>query len=146
MTRSTLTEAQTKKLASAVAKFNASQSYTKASREDNEKDAARYADKWGRWKLGIRGTGPHSHGFDAKQRNELQAITAAALGIKIEEPVKKEAAKPKKGKGKSTAALAKEQKARAQGNAKVAEDLNAVQPFADAETLDDNVALEVYTV
>jgi hypothetical protein len=78
MSGPTLTAPQTKKLDGALAPFVDGLS---------EKDAVnvhRYADKWARWKLGVRATGPHAHGLDVETRTAIQAALVAAYGIKAD--------------------------------------------------------------
>ena len=113
--RSTLTPAQVKKLDATVASLQGS---LKVKGEDRQKALVRFADKYARFKLGVRGTGPHSHGFDAEQRKAITEAVRNAFGIKA--PARKAAApkapakKGGKASRKSTAQLAKEQTARAE--------------------------------
>jgi len=86
--RKTLTTAQAKKLSGVV------ESLTKSLKVkgDQVKNLERYADKYARFKLNIRGTGPHSHGFNATQRKAIMAAVREAFGIKAPE---RKASKPK---------------------------------------------------
>ncbi len=115
MSRSTLTDAQAAKVKKATAGLFLDKKGEQAA------TVYRFADKWARYVLGVRGTSPSSHtGLSIAQRQTIREAVNAALGIKVAEKVAKPkvAAKPKAGKkggkGKSTVQLAKEQKARAE--------------------------------
>jgi hypothetical protein len=116
--RSNLTPAQSKKLDTVVASLV---STLKVKGEDRQKALGRFADKYARFKLGVRGTGPHSHGFNTGERKAITEAVRNAFGIKVA-PRKAAAPKVAAKKGsankrgstrKSTAQLAKEQTARA---------------------------------
>lgn len=121
MASKTLTPAQSKKAEQVVASLIKSLKL-KASDEQGRKNLARYVDKYARFALKVRGTGPHSHGFNAEQRKAIRSAVNEAFGIK---PVERKAPAPRKSGGrtpakgksgtrKSTAQLAKEQQARAE--------------------------------
>jgi hypothetical protein len=74
--RSKLSEEQAAKLARALKPFQ------RGKDEQAATNVARYADKWGRWQLGVRGSGPHPHGLDEATREAVQKATRRALGIK----------------------------------------------------------------
>jgi hypothetical protein len=121
MADSVLTAAETKKLDNVVSKLSGTLKI-KVSDEKRKANLARYANKWVRFKLGRRGTGPHAHGFDADQRKVITAALADAFGIKAKP--RKTATAPAKGKAvprkrasskKSASQLAGEQQARAEG-------------------------------
>lgn len=80
----------------------------------------RFADKYLRYKLGVRGTGPHAHGFNPEQRKAITGAINEAFGIKTPErkvqqaPAEGSVKKSGKNSRKPTAQLAKEQTARAE--------------------------------
>lgn len=117
MAGTTLTAAQSKKLDTVVGKLETS---LKIKDEKVKANLRRFADKYARFKLGVRGTGPHSHGFSADQRNKIMEAVREAYGIKTAPKPKangKPATKPvakKRSTRKSTAQLAQEQVARAE--------------------------------
>jgi len=120
--RNKLTPAQSKKLDGVVSGLIGS---LKVKGDEAQKNLGRFADKYARFKLGIRGTGPHSHGFNAGQRKAIAEAVREGFGIK-EAPRKTRVARPaagkpagKRGKGstkRTTAQLARAQKARAEGS------------------------------
>lgn len=73
-----LSDAQSKKLAGVLAPFSSKD-------EKEQKNLERFADKYLRWKLGVRGTGPHAHGFSSDQRKAITGAINAAFGIKTPE-------------------------------------------------------------
>jgi hypothetical protein len=73
--RSKLNEEQAGKLARALKPIQ------KGKPEDVQTNMARYAGKWGRWQLGVRGSGPHPHGLDEPMREAIQKATRRALGL-----------------------------------------------------------------
>lgn len=84
----------------------------------------RFADKYLRYKLKVRGTGPHAHGFNKDQRAAITTAIREAFGIKTEPrkvAVAKKPAAAKRTGGKrggarrSTAELARQQTERAAG-------------------------------
>lgn len=118
--RSKLTPAQSKKLAGVVS--------TLATQLKVKKDAManleRFADKYARFKLGVRGTGPHAHGFNAAERKAITEAIRTAFGIKVaprkaaapKAPAKKKSGNRRGSTKRSTAQLAREQAARAAGH------------------------------
>lgn len=123
-----LTEAQSKKLGGVVSGLEKSLK-VKASDEGTKKNLARFADKYLRFKLGVRGTGPHAHGFNADQRKAITSAINSAFGIKVSErkprstqpattttkksSSRKASSRPGTGSRKSASQLAGEQQARA---------------------------------
>lgn len=57
----------------------------KAKDEDVQKNIGRFGDKWLRYKLGIRGTGPHSHGLAAETRTAIYEALKAAFPKQIKD-------------------------------------------------------------
>lgn len=116
-----LSPAQEKKAEQVVASLT--KSLKLGAKDDaGRKNLARFVNKYARFALKLRGTGPHSHGFDATQRKAIRAAVNEAFGIKAPErkaPAKASgtktntANKGKRSTRKSTAQLAKEQSARA---------------------------------
>lgn len=120
MAESTLTKAETTKLNTVVGKL-ATSLKIKASDEKGRKNLERYANKWVRFKLGRRGTGPHSHGFDTDQRKAITTALAETFGIKPKAKAapakassKKSGSKRTTSRRRSTSQLAGEQQARAE--------------------------------
>lgn len=101
MTARQLTDAETKKLKQLIGRV---QGLPKT--EQGRKDVERFADKYLRFKLGVRGTGPHSHGLSDTQRKALREAIHKAFGIKA--PERKAPAKaPAKASGKKAPSKAK---------------------------------------
>jgi hypothetical protein len=86
MTQSTLTEAEAKKLKGIVGRVQGLPKDEKA-----KLNTERFADKYLRFKLGRRGTGPHSHGLSTEQRAKLTAAIRKGFGL----PEPKAGGKPK---------------------------------------------------
>lgn len=100
MAGTTLTPAQVKKVEAAVV----AQTWFGRQSEKQQAQTRRFADKHARHALGLRGTGPHSHGLDAKQRAALRTALNEALGVNakpkaVSAPATKPAAKKTKAKG-----------------------------------------------
>lgn len=125
MTQSTLTEAEAKKLKGVVSRVQGLPKADKA-----KQLTERFADKYLRFKLGRRGTGPHSHGLNETQRENLKSAIDKAFGITRKAPVRASGKKGGKATGKATgkrggksaAQLAKQQTARALGGAVAGQD------------------------
>jgi len=120
MAGTALTPAQQKKLDGVIGALNGTLKI-KASDESAQKNLSRFADKYLRYKLGVRGTGPHAHGFSKEQRTTITGAVNDAFGIvpaprKPRTPTAGKPAGKGKGKGKvrTTAQLAAEQTARAE--------------------------------
>jgi hypothetical protein len=127
-TRSVLEPAAQKKVDAACAELANRLKLDEAA----QKQLARFASKWARWKLGTRGTGPHAHGFDRSQRAAITEALRTVLGLPAPAPrgrraaapapapaaaPPKRAGRPRKAKAKapSTAELARQQTERAAG-------------------------------
>ncbi len=120
--RGALSAAEQKKLDAVLGNVLTSFKLSKADAVATGKQLARFGKKYLLNKLGRRGTGPHAHGFNAEQRKAIISGINAAFGIKApERKVRvRGATTAKKGgaknsRKKTTAQLAKEQTARAQG-------------------------------
>lgn len=113
---STLKPAQAKKVDELVATLT---SQLKLKADADKTNLRRFVDKYARFKLGVRGTGPHSHGFNKEQRQAIMSATREKFGIKATErkPAAKKATPAKRQRSNrkpSTAQLARQQTERAQ--------------------------------